>query len=114
MLEQAPDNLLSTCKENNRMKKEQSIESLQKSVRRMRFGLVAMVAGVAILTLGAMTQEDDGMSVGPHLVGISAVNGTQPAQTALFRLWSNGRIDRRVVQTDRGGLTNSWEMVQQP
>ena len=97
------------------MNEGNSIQSLQNSIRRLRFYLVALIVGVVALGLGAMTQEDEGqMTVGPHLVGITAVRGTMPAQTALYRLWSNGRIDLRVVQTDEGRLTNSWEMIQRP
>ena len=96
------------------MKQSETIQTLQASVRRLRFGLIAMTVGLGVLGLGAMTQEDQEISVGPHLVGITSVRGTVPAQTALFRLWSNGRIDRRVVQVDDGRLTNSWEMVQRP
>ena len=96
------------------MNNEHEIHSLQAAVRRLRFYLVAMVIGLGLLGLGAMTQEDQDISVGPHLVGITSVRGTIPAQTALFRLWSNGRIDRRIVQVDDGRLTNSWEMVQRP
>ena len=96
------------------MKQSETIQTLQASVRRLRFGLIAMTVGLGVLGLGAMTQEDQEISVGPHLVGITSVRGTVPAQTALFRLWSNGRIDRRVVQVDDGRLTNSWEMIQRP
>ncbi|MEE2907302.1 MAG: hypothetical protein VX527_05650 [Planctomycetota bacterium] len=95
------------------MKQSETIQTLQASVRRLRFGLIAMTVGLGVLGLGAMTQEDE-ISVGPHLVGITASSATMPAHTALFRLWSNGRIDRKVVQTDTGQIGGSWVMIQRP
>ena len=86
-----------------------TIAQLQKSVRRLRYGMAAIAIGAGVFVMGAM-QDQQSRDVGPHLVSISATPATRPGLTTLFRLWSDGSIDRSVV--DNGVTKSNWQIVQ--
>ena len=86
-----------------------AIAQLQKSVRRLRYGMAAIAIGAGVLVMGAM-QEDQSRAVGPHLVSITATPSTRSSLTTLFRMWSDGSIDRSVV--DNGAGKSNWTIVQ--
>jgi hypothetical protein len=51
-----------------------------------------------------------------HVVGIAAVpTPSSGSGTVLFRAWSNGNIDRRLVNSTAGlSYQNGWQPVQNP
>ncbi|MCH2134082.1 MAG: hypothetical protein MK116_10070 [Phycisphaerales bacterium] len=98
------------------MTMDTTVLDLQRSVRRLRFGLAAAAIGVAALLLGGMEEgESEGESkTAPSIVSISTTAGTLPAHTVLYRAWSDGRIERRILQTDSGERSSGWQTVQRP
>ena len=86
-----------------------TIAQLQKSVRRLRYGMAAIAIGAGVLVMGAM-QDDQSRAVRPHLVSITATPSTRSTFTTLFRMWSDGSIDRSVV--DNGAGKSNWKIVQ--
>ena len=92
------------------MTNEQSIESLRKSVTRMRMAAVVATAALGAMFLGGMQEAEES----PAYVGIAATHGTMPASTVLYRLRSDGHVDRRVVVTDGNpsdgelGVRSGW------
>lgn len=92
------------------MNNEQTIASLQKSVSRLRMAAVVATVALGAMFLGGMQEAEES----PSYVGIAAAHGTMPASTVLYRLRSDGQVDRRVVVTDGNpsdgelGVRSGW------
>ena len=76
----------------------QTIESLQKSQRRLRLGLLAATGLLAFTFMGGMQDEED-MSY----VGIAATLSNMASHNVLYRLRSDGAVDRRLVMNEGFG-----------
>lgn len=61
-------------------------------------------------------QAAQGGAAGAHVVGITAVaTPSSGSGTVLFRQWSNGNIDRRLVNSTAGlSYQNGWQALQNP
>ena len=101
------------------MNNEETLQALKTSDRRLRLGLVATAVATAALVLGGM-QDEQGANIGPHLVGISSsASTTEAGDIILFRMWSNGQIDRRQYDEEDLYIGNNtrvdrWQVIQRP
>jgi hypothetical protein len=51
----------------------------------------------------------------PLAVGLAAVPGSTGTNTILFRLWSNGYVDRRLTSSSNGlSFQAGWQPLQVP
>ncbi len=87
-----------------------TIAQLQKSVRRLRYGMAAIAIGAGVLVMGAM-QESDERSVRPHLVSLTATPSKIGSHNVLYRMWSDGSIDT-VTIPDNGKRNTGWRIIQ--
>ena len=68
---------------------------------------------LATMPAEPMQAQAAGAANGPTPVGIAAVPGSSGTTTVLFRLWSNGNVDRRLTSSTNG-LTwqGGWQPLQ--
>jgi hypothetical protein len=66
--------------------------------------------------IAAQAGQAQGAAGAAHVVGIAAVpTPSSGSGTVLFRAWSNGNIDRRLVNSTAGlSYQNGWQPVQNP
>jgi hypothetical protein len=66
--------------------------------------------------VAAQAAQAQGGGAGAHVVGITAVpTPSSGSGTVLFRQWSNGNIDRRLVNSTAGlSYQNGWQPLQNP
>ena len=90
----------------------QTIESLRKSQRRLRLGLLAATGVLAFTFMGGMQDEED-----VSYVSITAPLSNIASHNVLYRLRSDGVIDRRLVMNEgyggEGALTvrDGWRRL---
>ena len=87
-----------------------TIAQLQKSVRRLRYGMAAIAIGAGVLVMGAM-QDGEDRSVRPHLISLTTAPSKISAYNILYRMWSDGSIDAITIP-DNGQRNQGWQVVQ--
>ena len=90
----------------------QTIESLRRSQHRLRLGLLAATGVLAFTFMGGMQDEED-----VSYVSITATLSNIASHNVLYRLRSDGVIDRRLVMNEgyggEGALTvrDGWRRL---